>query len=116
MAPPTEGFFAEAFQPYSSMMNGPSNAPRQFYPSAPMFQTSMPPLEVYPPPGLDFDFNYGMVQHTPPGSLFSIGPSGSGARDDNEDEDDAEADEEEDDAEAVRRNSRRNRRTPRCGT
>ncbi|KAK8577901.1 hypothetical protein V6N13_076577 [Hibiscus sabdariffa] len=69
---------------------------------------SVAPLAVCPPPGLDFDFNYGMVEHTPPGSLFATGPSGSGAHDEDEDEDDAEVDEdkeeEEDDAEAVRRN------------
>ncbi|KAK8685719.1 hypothetical protein V6N13_124756 [Hibiscus sabdariffa] len=89
-------------------MSAPSNAPGQFYPSTPMFHTFVPPLAVYSSPGPDFDFNYGMVQHTPPGSLFAIGSSGSNAHDDDEDKDDAEADEgkeeEEEDAEGIQRN------------
>ncbi|KAK8658363.1 hypothetical protein V6N13_036571 [Hibiscus sabdariffa] len=98
-------------------MSGPSNDPRQFYPSAPMFQTLVPPLAVYPSSGPDFGFNYGMVQHTPPSSLFTTGPSGSGARDDEEDEDDAKAGEEdEDNAKIVQRNPPRNCRPPHCGT
>ncbi|KAK8702087.1 hypothetical protein V6N13_020457 [Hibiscus sabdariffa] len=89
MAPPTEGFFAGAFQPYSSLMSATSHAPGQFFPSLHPFQTLVASLAVYPPPGLDFRFNYGMVQHTSPGSLFATSPSGSGGRDDDEDEDDA---------------------------
>ncbi|KAK8668547.1 hypothetical protein V6N13_106000 [Hibiscus sabdariffa] len=54
MAPPTEGFFVGAFQPYSSMMT----APHQLH-------TSVAPLSVYPPHRLDFGYSYGMVQHTP---------------------------------------------------
>ncbi|KAK8632901.1 hypothetical protein V6N13_073280 [Hibiscus sabdariffa] len=53
MAPPMEGFFVGAFQPYSSMTSAPSNVPGPFYPSAPMFQTFVPPLAVYPPSGPD---------------------------------------------------------------
>ncbi|KAK8614300.1 hypothetical protein V6N13_122662 [Hibiscus sabdariffa] len=40
MPPPTEGFFAGVFQPYSSMMAAPSHSPGHFYP---------PPLSMYPP-------------------------------------------------------------------
>ncbi|KAK8544837.1 hypothetical protein V6N13_003397 [Hibiscus sabdariffa] len=76
-------------------MSATSHAPGQLFPSPHMFQKSMAPVAVYPPPGPDFDFNYGMVEHTPPVSLFATGPSGSSARDDNEGEDDVEADEEE---------------------
>ncbi|KAK8613954.1 hypothetical protein V6N13_122335 [Hibiscus sabdariffa] len=72
-----------------------SHAPGQFFPPPHMFQTSVAPLAVYPPPGPNFSFNYGMVDHTPPASLFVTGPSGSGARDDDEDEDQDEADEDE---------------------
>ncbi|KAK8640401.1 hypothetical protein V6N13_008155 [Hibiscus sabdariffa] len=61
MAPPTEGFFVGAFQPYSSMMT----APHQLH-------TSVAPLSVYPPHRPDFGYSYGMVQHTPPGVTFPI--------------------------------------------
>ncbi|KAK8669913.1 hypothetical protein V6N13_104681 [Hibiscus sabdariffa] len=73
---------------------------------------------MYPPPGPDFGFNYGMVQHTSPGSLFATDLSGSGAHDENKDEDDAEVDEDkdEDNAEAVRRNLPRNCHPSRYGT
>ncbi|KAK8682700.1 hypothetical protein V6N13_055079 [Hibiscus sabdariffa] len=47
MAPPTEGFFARAFQPYNSMMSAPLHSPRQFLPSPHQFQTSVAPLAVY---------------------------------------------------------------------
>ncbi|KAK8621751.1 hypothetical protein V6N13_081184 [Hibiscus sabdariffa] len=105
MAPPMEGFFVGAFQPYISMMSAPSHAPRKLFPSPYPFQKSVAPLAVFPPQGPDFCFTYGMVQNTPPGSLFASDPSGSGRRDDNEDEDDAEADEDDDDDDtAVRRN------------
>ncbi|KAK8686595.1 hypothetical protein V6N13_125619 [Hibiscus sabdariffa] len=105
MAPPTEGFFVGAFQPYSSMMT----APHQLH-------TSVAPLSVYPPHRPDFGSSYGMVQHTPPGSLFATGPSGSGydVHDDVE-ADRSEEDENDEDA-LVRRNPRRNRRAPDCGT
>ncbi|KAK8560638.1 hypothetical protein V6N13_003323 [Hibiscus sabdariffa] len=33
MAPPMEGFFTGAFQPYSSMISATSHAPGQFFPS-----------------------------------------------------------------------------------
>ncbi|KAK8708335.1 hypothetical protein V6N13_059377 [Hibiscus sabdariffa] len=82
MAPPTEGFFVGAFQPYSSMMT----APHQLH-------TSVAPLSVYPPHRPDFGYSYGMVQHTPLGSLFATGPSGSG----HDVHDDVEADESEED-------------------
>ncbi|KAK8709086.1 hypothetical protein V6N13_060116 [Hibiscus sabdariffa] len=105
MALPTEGFFVEAFQPYSLMMT----APHQLH-------TSVVPLSVYPPHRPDFGSSYGMVQHTPPGSLFATGPSGSS----HDVHDDVEADrseEDENDEDAlVRRNPRRNRRAPDCGT
>ncbi|KAK8665760.1 hypothetical protein V6N13_005922 [Hibiscus sabdariffa] len=105
MAPPTEGFFVGAFQPYSSMMT----TPHQLH-------TPVAPLSVYPPHRPDFGSSYGMVQHTPPGSLFATGPSGSG----HDVHDDVEADrseEDENDEDAlVRRNPRRNRRAPDCGT
>ncbi|KAK8667694.1 hypothetical protein V6N13_007842 [Hibiscus sabdariffa] len=101
------------------MMSGSSNAPEQFYPYVPMFQISVAPLAVSPPPRSDFGFNYEIVQHTPSGSLFDIGPSASLARDDNKDDDnddtevnDDEDDDDEDEAEAIRRN----RRLPRYGT
>ncbi|KAK8604655.1 hypothetical protein V6N13_099587 [Hibiscus sabdariffa] len=60
--------------------------------------------------------SYGMVQHTPPGSLLATGPSGSDhhAADD-EDTDETEEDDDDNDA-LVRRNPRRNRRAPGCGT
>ncbi|KAK8636332.1 hypothetical protein V6N13_124078 [Hibiscus sabdariffa] len=115
-----KGFFADVFQSYTSMMIGPSNALEQFYPSTPMFQISVAPLVVYPPTRSNFSFNYGIVQHTPTGSLFVTGSSGSVARDDNEDkeeDDDAEVDDDEDDdAEVVRRDPLRNRLPPCCGT
>ncbi|KAK8705452.1 hypothetical protein V6N13_049055 [Hibiscus sabdariffa] len=105
MAPPTEGFFVGAFQPYSSMMT----APHQLH-------TSVAPLSVYPPHRPDFGYSYGMVQHTPPGSLFATGKSES----DHDVHDDVEADESEEDENdedaLVRRNPRRNRRAPDCGT
>ncbi|KAK8624930.1 hypothetical protein V6N13_089816 [Hibiscus sabdariffa] len=105
MPPPTEGFFARTFQPYSSMMAAPSHSPGHFYP---------PPLSVYPPQGPTFGSSYGMVHQTPPGSLFATGPSGSGHHaDDNTDES------EEDDGDTkphVRRNPPRHRRAPDCGT
>ncbi|KAK8603736.1 hypothetical protein V6N13_096208 [Hibiscus sabdariffa] len=82
MAPPTEGFFIRAFQPYSSMMT----ALHQLH-------TSVAPLSVYPPHRPDFGYSYGMVQHTPPCSLFATGPIGSG----HDVHDDVEADESEED-------------------
>ncbi|KAK8640278.1 hypothetical protein V6N13_008037 [Hibiscus sabdariffa] len=102
MAPLTEGFFARAFQPYSSMMTAPLHSP----------------LAVYPPQDTDADFIYGMVQHTPPGSLFASGPSGSGhqEQDENEADTDEDDDDDDDDDAPVRRNPRRNRRPPPCGT
>ncbi|KAK8653476.1 hypothetical protein V6N13_127472 [Hibiscus sabdariffa] len=105
MPPPTEGFFAGAFQPYSSMMAAPSHSPGHFYP---------PPLSVYPLQGPTFGSSYGMVHQTPPGSLFATGPSGSGHHaDDNADE----SEEDDDDTEPlVRRNPPRHRRAPDCGT
>ncbi|KAK8553090.1 hypothetical protein V6N13_141692 [Hibiscus sabdariffa] len=103
MAPPTESFFVGAFKLYTSMMSAPLHSPGHFSPSPHQFQTSVAPLVVYPPQGLDSGFTYGMVQHTPPSSLFASGPSGSGHRE--EDEDDADADEDDDDDDApVRRN------------
>ncbi|KAK8694175.1 hypothetical protein V6N13_071731 [Hibiscus sabdariffa] len=94
-------------------------APRQFFPSPYTFRTSVAPLTVYPPQGPYFGFHYGMVDHTPPASLFAVGPSRSGARDDGKEEDDTYVDEEEeddDDAESIQRNPQRNCRPPRCGT
>ncbi|KAK8649502.1 hypothetical protein V6N13_130231 [Hibiscus sabdariffa] len=105
MPPPTEGFFAGAFQPYSSMMAAPSHSPGHFYP---------PPLSVFPPHGPTFGSSYGMVQQTPPGSLFATGPSGSGHHADANDD---ESEEDDDDTEPlVRRNLPRHRRAPDCGT
>ncbi|KAK8656754.1 hypothetical protein V6N13_098692 [Hibiscus sabdariffa] len=74
MAPPMEGFFTGAFQPYSSMMTAPLHSPVHFFPPPHELHTSVAPLSVYRPQGP----SYGMVQHTPPGSLFATGPSGSG--------------------------------------
>ncbi|KAK8694502.1 hypothetical protein V6N13_072051 [Hibiscus sabdariffa] len=79
-------------------MSEPLDDSGQFYPSAPMFQTSVPPLAVYPPPSPDFSFNYGMVQH--------IVPSGTSPCDNDEDEEEAET---------VRKNPRRNCHPPHCG-
>ncbi|KAK8683952.1 hypothetical protein V6N13_039993 [Hibiscus sabdariffa] len=59
------------------------------------FQTSVAPLALYPPQGPNFGFTYGMVQHTPPSSLFDSGPGGSDYHD--EDEDDVGAFEDEND-------------------
>ncbi|KAK8683746.1 hypothetical protein V6N13_039797 [Hibiscus sabdariffa] len=103
MAPPMEGFFVGAFQPYSSMMTAPLHSP-----------TSVVPVSVYPPHFSDFGgSSYGMVQQTPPGSLFTTRLSGSG----HHAADDEDADETEDDDDAlVRRNPPRNRRTTSCGT
>ncbi|KAK8680862.1 hypothetical protein V6N13_109800 [Hibiscus sabdariffa] len=112
MAPPTEGYFAGAFQSYSSMMSVPLHSPGQFFPSLHQFQTLVAPLAVYPLQGPDFGSTYGMVQHTPPGSLFTSSPSGSGHHE--EDEDDAETDD--DDDAHFRRNPRRKSRPPPCGT
>ncbi|KAK8652638.1 hypothetical protein V6N13_126665 [Hibiscus sabdariffa] len=105
MPPLTEGFFAGAFQPYSSMMAAPSHSPGHFYP---------PPLSMYPPQDPTFGSSYGMVHQTPPGSLFATGPSGSGHHaDDNADE----SEEDDDDTEPlVRRNPPRHRRAPDCAT
>ncbi|KAK8697481.1 hypothetical protein V6N13_113627 [Hibiscus sabdariffa] len=89
MPPSTEGFFAGAFQPYSSMMTAP------YTPTPPPHQmhTSVAPLSVYLPQHPDFGSSYGMVHHTPPGSLFATGPSGSDHHaDDESEEDDDEAD------------------------
>ncbi|KAK8676617.1 hypothetical protein V6N13_142191 [Hibiscus sabdariffa] len=73
-------------------------------------------LAVYPPHGPNFGFNYGIVQHTPPDSLFATGLSGISARDDDEDDVETDEDEEENDVEVVRRNPRTNHRPPCCGT
>ncbi|KAK8708715.1 hypothetical protein V6N13_059752 [Hibiscus sabdariffa] len=113
MTPPTEGFFAGAFQPYSSMVTAPLHSPRHFFPPLHQLHTSVTPLSVYPPQGPDFGSNYGMVQHTPPGSLFASGPSGSShhvANDEYDDDDDALV------RRNPRRNPRRNRHAPGCGT
>ncbi|KAK8665024.1 hypothetical protein V6N13_005202 [Hibiscus sabdariffa] len=116
MTPPTEGFFAGAFQPYSLMMTAPLHSPRNFFHPPHQLHTTMAPLSVYPPQGPDFGSSYGMVQHTPPGSLFATGSSGSGHHAD-DDEDDDEIEEEDDDDDAlVRRNPRRNHCAPGCGT
>ncbi|KAK8673388.1 hypothetical protein V6N13_111727 [Hibiscus sabdariffa] len=89
MPPPTKGFFARAFQPYSSMMATPSHSPGHLY---------HPPLSVYPPQGPTFGSSYGMVHQTPSGSLFATGPSGSGHHaDDNADE----SEEDDDDTEPL---------------
>ncbi|KAK8643871.1 hypothetical protein V6N13_013148 [Hibiscus sabdariffa] len=113
MAPPTEGFFAGAFQPYSSMMTAPLHSPRHFFPPPHQLHTSATPLSVYPPQGPSFGSNYVIVQHTPPCSLFATVPSESGHHvADDEDDDEIE---EADDA-LVQRNPRRNRRAPGCGT
>ncbi|KAK8664105.1 hypothetical protein V6N13_083908 [Hibiscus sabdariffa] len=107
MPPPTEGFFTGAFHPYSSTMIAP------YTPMPPPHQmhTSVAPLSVYPPQHPDFGSSYGMVYHTPPSSLFAIGPIGSGHHaDDESEEDDDEADA------LVRRNPPRNRRAPDYGT
>ncbi|KAK8680334.1 hypothetical protein V6N13_109281 [Hibiscus sabdariffa] len=96
-----------------------SHAPGHFFPSPHTFQTSVAPLAVYPPPGPDFEFNYGMVQHTSPASLFATDLSASGGRDDEEDDAKADKDEEEDDDEndaVVQRNPRRNHYPLRCVT
>ncbi|KAK8595320.1 hypothetical protein V6N13_016695 [Hibiscus sabdariffa] len=115
MTPPTEGFFAEAFQPYSAMMSAPLHSPGHFFPSPHQFQTSVAPLAVYPPQGPVLGFTYGMVQHTPPGSLFESDPSETGHHEEHEDE--METDEDDDDKDAlVQKNPRRNRRPPPCGT
>ncbi|KAK8708793.1 hypothetical protein V6N13_059830 [Hibiscus sabdariffa] len=117
MAPPTEGFFVGAFQPYSSMMTAPLHSPGSFFLPPHQLHTSVAPLSVYPPHRPNFGSSYGMVQHTPPGSLFATGPSGSGhdAHDD-VDADEIEEDDDDDDDALVRRNPRRNRRAPACGT
>ncbi|KAK8713080.1 hypothetical protein V6N13_148307 [Hibiscus sabdariffa] len=95
MAPPTEGFFIRAFQPYSSMMTAPLHSSLHFFPPPHQLHTSV---------------------HTPKGSLFAIGPSGSGHyADDDEDANETEEEEDDDDA-LVRRNLRRNRRVTCCGT
>ncbi|KAK8607595.1 hypothetical protein V6N13_053324 [Hibiscus sabdariffa] len=115
MAPPTEGFFARAFQPYSSMMTAPLHSPGHFFPPPHQLHTSVAPLTVYPPQRPDFGSSYGMVQHTPPGSLFATGSSGNGHHaDDDEDADETEEDGDDDNA-LVRRNPRRNRHVPGCG-
>ncbi|KAK8636216.1 hypothetical protein V6N13_004921 [Hibiscus sabdariffa] len=115
MAPPTEGFLTGAFQPYCSMMTAPLHSPEHFFPPPHQLHTSVAPLSVYPPQCPDFGSSYGMVQHTPPGSLFATGLSGSGHHAD-DDEDGNETEEEDDDDDAlVRRNPRRNRRAPGCG-
>ncbi|KAK8631826.1 hypothetical protein V6N13_028604 [Hibiscus sabdariffa] len=112
MAPPTEDFFTGAFQPYSSMMTAPLYSHGHFFPPPHQLHTSVAPLSVYPPQRPDFGSSYGMVQHTPPGSLFVTGPSGNGhdAHDD-VDADETEKDDDDDDDDAlVRRNPRRNNR------
>ncbi|KAK8553188.1 hypothetical protein V6N13_089401 [Hibiscus sabdariffa] len=112
MAPPTEGFFVGAFQPYNSMMTGPLHSPRHFFPPPHQLYTSVALLSVYPPQGPSYE----MVQHTPPGSLFATGPSGSDHHvADDEDAGETEEDDDDDDA-LVRRNPHRNRRAPGCGT
>ncbi|KAK8586106.1 hypothetical protein V6N13_130631 [Hibiscus sabdariffa] len=79
-----------------------------------LLHTSVTPLSVYPPQGPGFGSNYGTMQHTPPGSLFATGPSGSGHHAANDDDDDDET--KEDNDAIIRRNPRRNRRAPDCGT
>ncbi|KAK8613925.1 hypothetical protein V6N13_122308 [Hibiscus sabdariffa] len=66
--------------------------------------TSVAPLSVYPRQHPNFGSSYGMVHHTPPGSLFATEPSGSGHHaDDDEDADESEEDDDEAGA-LVRRN------------
>ncbi|KAK8583158.1 hypothetical protein V6N13_021870 [Hibiscus sabdariffa] len=111
MAPPTEGFFVRAFQPYSSMMTAPLHSPTH------QLHTSVVPVSVYPPHFPDFDgSSYGMVQHIPPGSLFATGPSGSSHHATDDDDADETEEEDDDDDALVRRNPYRNRRAPGCGT
>ncbi|KAK8701554.1 hypothetical protein V6N13_019941 [Hibiscus sabdariffa] len=99
------------------MMTTPLHSPGQFFHSPHQFQTSVAPLAVYPPQGPDFGLTYGMVQQTPLGSLFASGPSGSDHQEEDENEADTDEDEDDDDDDApVRRNPRRNRRPPPCGT
>ncbi|KAK8713083.1 hypothetical protein V6N13_148309 [Hibiscus sabdariffa] len=107
MAPPTEGFFVRVFQPYSSMMTAPLYSPGHFFPPPHRLHTSVVPVSLYPMYCPDFSgSNYGMVQHTPTGSLFSA-----------DDKDADETEEEEDDGDAlIRRNPCRNRHAPGCGT
>ncbi|KAK8686488.1 hypothetical protein V6N13_125513 [Hibiscus sabdariffa] len=107
MAPPTEGFFAGAFQPYSLMMTNPLHSPGHFFPPPHQLHTSVAPSQRP-----DFGSSYGMVQHTPPASLFATRSSGSG----HHAADDEDADETEEDDALVRRNPRRNRRAPGYGT
>ncbi|KAK8661675.1 hypothetical protein V6N13_091271 [Hibiscus sabdariffa] len=88
MAPPTEGFFVGAFQPYNSMMTAPLHSPTH------QLHTSMVPVSVYPPYFSNLGgSSYVMVQYTPPGSLFATGLSGNGhhATDETEDDDDDNA-------------------------
>ncbi|KAK8693896.1 hypothetical protein V6N13_071463 [Hibiscus sabdariffa] len=86
-------------------------APYTPMPPPHQMHTSVEPLSVYPPQHPNFDSSYRMVHHTPPGSLFATGPSGSGHHaDDESEEDDDEVDA------LVRRNPPRNRRAPNCGT
>ncbi|KAK8649383.1 hypothetical protein V6N13_130112 [Hibiscus sabdariffa] len=104
MAPPTKGFFVGALQPYSSMMTAPLHSP-----------TLVVPVSVYPLQFSDFGgSSYGMVQQTPPGSLFATRPSGSSHHAANDE--DAYETEDDDDAALVRRNLPRNRHAPCCGT
>ncbi|KAK8715531.1 hypothetical protein V6N13_042865 [Hibiscus sabdariffa] len=107
--PPSGGPFTKPYTPIPSIFSHLSGSQFHFTMAPPtkgfftwtvlLFCTYVPdisgPLAVYQPLGPNFGFSYGMVEHTPPDSLFAIGLSGSGAHDDDEDED-------EDDIEAHR--------------
>ncbi|KAK8534766.1 hypothetical protein V6N13_096927 [Hibiscus sabdariffa] len=74
-------------------MTAPLHSPGSFFPPPHQLHTSLAPLSVYPPYRPDFGSSYGMVQHTPPCSLFAIGPSRGG----HDAHDDVDADESEED-------------------
>ncbi|KAK8621133.1 hypothetical protein V6N13_067574 [Hibiscus sabdariffa] len=97
---------AEPYTPMPTLFSHASSS--QFQPSSPLCHLQQKG------PTFVSSSSYGMVQQTPPGSLFATGSSGSGHHaDDNADE----SEEDDDDTEPlVRRNPHRNRRAPDCGT
>ena len=111
-APPSEGFFTDVLQPFMSA-TGVTTVPMpltSYYPPPPAYVPEFAPMPQFP----YFGSSSGIVDQTPPQSLFYTGPSGSVATSGNVEGEDDEK--EEDPKRLQRRNPRRDRRPPRCGT
>ncbi|KAK8553095.1 hypothetical protein V6N13_141695 [Hibiscus sabdariffa] len=100
-----EGPPTELYTPMPPVFSHPSSSQFQYTMAPPTegFFTSVAPLVVYPPQGLDFGLTYRMVQHTPTGLLFASDLSGSGHHEEDKDDTDTNEDDDEDNT-PIRRN------------